>query len=258
MAEERPATTPLSLVPGLLTARRLLEWRREALPRASEAVLLTHQTRLLRSLAPRFRTRALKGLSAEVRPVAGGQLAVAGKLGVGGPATAVLVEELAVAGVRAIVAVDIAASIDLGLYSGSLVLASTALCGDGTSRHYASGEKSVAADETLMRQLEEALATGGLRHARAGVWSTDAPYRETQALIEEARRRGAGLIDMETAALYASCAALGIAVVSLLVVADEIFDEWRPPADSRLIQAQLSRAAAIVVSLLRDESRSVR
>jgi uridine phosphorylase len=192
-----------------------------------------------------------------------------------------LAEELAVAGIRQIVAVDIAGSLDPALKSGSLVLASTAVCSDGTSQHYASPGASVQADAALTKSLAETkLGTGvlelrsrglfrrrkfteivvpnGIESTSATVWSTDAPYRETRSLIEEARRYGAALIDMETAALYASCAALGIATASLLVVADEIFDEWRPPGDMPLIQAQLRRAASIAVSLLRDDSRSLR
>jgi uridine phosphorylase len=246
MPEERPVTAPGSLEPALLTARGMLAWRRPGgLPSVPGCIILTHQTSLFRWLAPRLRTRALTGLSAEVRtvPDSAGRLSVAGKLGVGGPATAVLVEELAVLGAEQIVAVDIAASIEASRRSGSFVIASAAMCGDGTSRHYAGDEKRVPAEEGLMSRLTQALSADGAGFETASVWSTDAPYRETATLLDEARRANAGLIDMETAALYASCAALGIAAVALLVVADEIFDEWRPPPDMRLIQAQLRRAA---------------
>ena len=245
--EQQPA--PAALKPAFLTAANMLALRRSRAPaRVPEAVVLTHQTDLFRALAPRFRTRSQRGLSAELRPVpaTGGRLAAAGKLGVGGPATAILVEELSVLGVKQIVAVDIAASIDPARRSGAVVVAPSAHCGDGTSPHYAPGRPSVPADERLVDRLLDALSAAGLTPKRGSVWSTDAPYRETARLIEEARGRGAALIDMETAALYAAGAALGIATAAVLVVADEIFDTWRPPADARLLQARLTAAAAAV------------
>jgi uridine phosphorylase len=211
-----------------------------------ERLVLTHQTSLFRSLAPRWRTRSLKGLSAELRhvPVASGRLA-AGKLGVGAPATAILLEELAVLGVKEIVAIDVAGSIDARLRSGSIVLAEAAICGDGTSPHYVPGEAQVVVDAGLATRLADAFKDADVALARGSVWSTDAPFRETPSLLETMRGSGASLVDMETAALYAAGNALGIATAAVLVVADETFEEWQPPADMHLVQAQLARAATV-------------
>lgn len=239
------------LEPALLTAARMLEWRRSRGQlgggSAPEAVILTHQESLFRALGTRFWPRTPRGLFPKLRPLRGGQgrLAIAGGIGIGGPATALAVEELAATGVRRIMAIDVAGSIDARFRSGQVALASEALCGDGTSAHYAFGASRVRPNASIAERLAQALAEGGVRVEEGIVWSTDAPYRETAPEIERWRGRGAGLVDMETATLYATTAALGIEAAAILVVGDELFQGWRPPEDMQRIQAMLRRIADI-------------
>jgi uridine phosphorylase len=237
----------------LLTARRLLAWRGGGrLPRLPEAAILTHQTTLFRRLAPRFGRRGGSGIAAETYAMRGtrGQVVVVGGLGVGAPATAIAVEELAVAGVRRLIGVDIAGSLDAGVGSGDAVLVEAALALDGTSPHYAADDL-VRPRTALADALAGELRAASVPFAAGVVWSTDAPYRETPSLIEAQRGRGAVLVDMETAALFAVAAAVGIEAAAVLVAADELFDGWRPPADPARIQSRLRQAATAAVACLR-------
>jgi uridine phosphorylase len=229
----------------------MLEWRSVNLP-AIDGAILTHQGGVVRQLSSPFRRRTLTGLSTplHVVPGTGDQLIVVASPGVGAPATTVLVEELAASGVRRIVGVDIAASLGPELRSGMVALVDDACCGDGTSPHYAFGEQVAAADAGLAGRLAEALTTQGITFSRGRVWTTDAPFRETEAAVAAFREQGAGLVDMETAALYAASRALGIATALALVIADELFDGWRPPADPAQVQSQLRRLAAAAKACL--------
>jgi uridine phosphorylase len=243
------------LEPALMTADALFEWRRtrgQSIDLPPADVILTHQLSLFRFLTPRFRSRALRGFLPELRPLprVSGRVAVAGNFGVGGAAAAMTIEELAAAGVRRVVAIDVAAAVAPGFASGEPVLARTAVCGDGTSRHYAFGAETVYPDEELLQRVAVALEGENVQPKEATVWSTDAPFRETAAAVQSWRDAGAALVDMETAALYAAAAALGVAAAAILVVADELIDGWRPPADMSAVQAALRRSAAAAIRSL--------
>jgi uridine phosphorylase len=239
---------------SLLTPAGLRAWRGGPPPPVATGalVLLTHQPRLFRALSSRWPRRRLPGLSADVRllPGSGGRVLIAGGLGVGAPATAVCVEELASAGVHATVSVDIAAALVEGLETGDCVLPRYARCGDGTSRHYTDAARAEA-DAVLLDLIAAAFDAAGIAHCSADVYSTDAPFRETRSAVEAMRREGCALVDMETAALFASARALGVAAAAVLIVADRLGEAWQAPAGRRRLEEALLAAGRAVAKSLR-------
>lgn len=249
MAETTSADETPELQPGLLTARRMLEWRRHTgrlkRIRAPECVILTHQASLFRSLAPRFGGGKQSGLFCDLRVLGArhGRLGIAGNFGIGGAVTAAVVEELAEVGVREIVAVDLAASLYAEVASGTIVLVSDAAIGDGTAPHYLPNTSEVEVSDHLSGRLASALASRDIGFSAGRVWSTDAVYRETAAEVRKYRAADSVLVDMESAAFLAAGAALGIETASLLIAADTLYDNWQPPADGERVQAALRVAA---------------
>jgi uridine phosphorylase len=227
----------------------MLEWRRNngkfERIRAPERVILTHQATLFRTLAPRFGRGKQKGLFCDFRMLGFGRnsIGLAGNFGIGGPVTAAVVEELAEIGVREIVCVDLAASLYAEVASGTIVLVSDAAIGDGTSPHYLPNTSQVEVSESLSGRLASALANRDIGFSAGRVWSTDAVYRETAAEVRRYRASDAVLVDMETAAFLSAGWALGIETASLLVAADTLFDDWRPPENGERIQEALRIAA---------------
>ena len=69
-----------------------------------------------------------------------------------------------------------------------------------------------------MRELGD---TGQTVH-RGAAWTTDAPFRETAAAIEEARARGILAVEMEAAALYAFARARQKPVLCLAHVTNQM------------------------------------
>jgi uridine phosphorylase len=227
----------------------MLDWRRSTgrlgQIRVPAGVILTHQASLFRALTPRFGGSKQRGLFCELY-VTGrrrGRVGIAGNFGVGGAPTAVVLEELAAIGVQQIVSVDLAASLYADVPSGTIILVSDAVCGDGTSKHYVSGAADVAVAADLSGRLAAALANRDIGFSAGRVWSTDAPYRETAPEVLKYRSRDAILVDMETAAFLAAGSALGVETASLLVAADTLYDDWQPPYDGRRIQVALRIAA---------------
>lgn len=234
------------LQPGLLTARKMLEWRRSTgrlgRIRVPGGVILTHQASLFKAMTPRLGGGRQKGLFCDFY-LLNARLGLAGNFGVGGAPTAVVIEELAAIGVRQIVAVDLAASLYAEVPSGTIVLVSDAVCEDGTSKHYVPGATEVEVAQDLSGRLAAALANRDVPFSAGRVWSTDAIYRETAVEVVKYRARDAVLVDMETAAFLAAGSALGVETASLLVAADTLFDDWQPPFDGRRLQASLRLAA---------------
>ncbi len=103
--------------PALLTAAKKIEWIRSQTnapkPGLTEAAILTHQISLLGRHWPWQRGRSAKSLSFDVRRKTStrGAITIVGLRGIGGAATAVAIEEMAVVGVKKLVAIDIAGSI---------------------------------------------------------------------------------------------------------------------------------------------------
>jgi uridine phosphorylase len=249
MAWNTPQDDLPELQPGLLTAGRMLEWRRTTgrmeRIRAPECVILTHQASLFRALAPRFGRGRQRGLFCDLRVYGAqhGRLGIAGNFGIGAPVTAAVVEELAAVGVREIVAIDLAASLYAEVPTGTIVLVSEAAIGDGTSQHYLPNTSEVEVSGDLSGRLASALANRDIGFSAGRVWSTDAIYRETAAEVRRYRASDSVLVDMETAAFLSVGLALGVETASLLVAADTLYDDWQPPADGARVQTALRIAA---------------
>lgn len=155
--------------------------------------------------------------------------------GMGAPAAAVAIEELARLGVRRIVRVGTLMGVNAPL--SSLVLAQAAVRYDGLSRSYASLHFPAVPDASLYSAFRRALSakTGDGGQSARYPWtegivvSTDAFYsrmipptpapRGDDGFDETALARwGVAGMDMETSALYVVARSLGVAAVSLCAV----------------------------------------
>jgi uridine phosphorylase len=109
----------------------------------------------------------------------------AASTGIGGPSTAVLVEELVKLGAHTFLRVGNSGGLDPSLALGDLVVTTGAVRDDGTSRSYVPPEYPAVADHELVGAL---LAAGRERGARcrAGItWSLDAFYVRNAVLTAD-------------------------------------------------------------------------
>jgi len=93
---------------------------------------------------------------------------------------------------------------------------------EGTSYHYLPPAEYSRLDPALARRLKGAFDALAVPVHRGGVWTTDAPFRETASAIAAARARGLLAVEMEAAALYAFAAAKRKAVVCLAHVTNQM------------------------------------
>jgi uridine phosphorylase len=136
--------------------------------------------------------------------------------GIGGPSTAAVVGELAGHGVARAIRVGACTSLDPTLLPGTIVVASDAVGGDGTSA--ALGAARPSADPELTAGLASVLDGA----ERATVAGYDLPMATAGADVRLSLAEAGGRVaDAETAALFAVAARAGVAVAAALIVAPE-------------------------------------
>jgi uridine phosphorylase len=122
---------------------------------------------------------------------------------VGAPFAVLVAEELFASGCQLLISVTSAGQIVSLGQPPYVVLIDRALRDEGTSYHYL----PPAPFSHLPSGLRESMCTlwdhTALSLHEGASWTTDAPFRETAAMIETCRRAGILAVEMEAAALYA-------------------------------------------------------
>ncbi len=134
---------------------------------------------------------------------------------VGAPFAVLIAEELFASGCRLLVSLTSAGQIRSAGPTPYFVIIDRALRDEGTSYHYAAPSEYGEADPGLVSLADAALKRAGLRAIVGASWTTDAPFRETEAAITAAQSRGILAVEMEAAALYAFAAAKRAPVLCL-------------------------------------------
>ncbi|HVP30099.1 MAG TPA: nucleoside phosphorylase [Myxococcota bacterium] len=180
----------------------------------------------------------------------GGVALTAASTGIGGPSTAILLEELAKLGAHTFVRVGNSGGLASRLELGDLVVTTGAVRDDGTSRSYVVPEYPAVAHHALVAALLEAAALRGARHHAGVTWSLDAFYARNAVLgadgslqsmsfggywtpEHEARVRSmqaAGVLncEMEAGVLLTLAGLFGLRAACICVVSDRT--PWPGPA----------------------------
>lgn len=122
---------------------------------------------------------------------------------VGASFAVLIAEQLFASGCSLLISITSSGQIAPGGPTPYFVLIDKALRDEGTSHHYLPPSLFAEADLLLADLVMQQLAGGTLTVRRGATWTTDAPYRETEAAIEAARAHGVLAVEMEAAALYA-------------------------------------------------------
>jgi uridine phosphorylase len=140
-----------------------------------------------------------------------------------GAAFAVLIaEELFASGCRLLLSMTSAGQIMPLGQPPYFVVIDRALRDEGTSYHYLPPDDFADADPDLVAAAMDALRDAGTPVYRGATWTTDAPFRETEAAIAAGRARNILAVEMEAAALYAFARARGKPVLCLAHVTNQM------------------------------------
>ncbi len=141
--------------------------------------------------------------------------------GIGGPSTAIAVEELVACGADTLIRVGTCGGISLQVCSGDVVIASGAVRQDGTSHEYAPAEFPAVSDTDVLFALRESARAQGFPVHTGVVQSKDAFYGQHHpALLPNAgallakweawKRLGVLASEMEASTLFTVAAYLGV------------------------------------------------
>jgi purine-nucleoside phosphorylase len=218
--------------PAIITARQSIEHGHPSrpLPECPPDLILLFQKRLWREVSASAVEKAA-GDRAPFVVLDRGQapVAVAGGFGVGAPAAVVALEMCVALGAQRIVVVGYAGALQPGLDPGEVVLCERAIRDEGTSYHYLPAAAEARADPELLDVCRRGLTAAEIDAVRGRSWTTDAPFRETEAEVREMQADGVLAVEMELAALYAVAQVRGVAAAGLCVVSDSLSDlRWRP------------------------------
>ena len=121
-----------------------------------------------------------------------------------GASFAVLVaEELFASGCELLISITSAGQITPLGEPPYFILIERALRDEGTSYHYLPPSDFSVLSPALSRLLKKAFTDSSLTVYTGATWTTDAPFRETEAAIQYAQGLGLLAVEMEAAALYA-------------------------------------------------------
>lgn len=149
--------------------------------------------------------------------------------GMGGPSTAICVEELAEIGITHLIRVGTSGGMQLNVDSGDIVIAQAAIRQEGTSKEYVPIEFPAVADIDLINALRDAAEELGYKyhtgivHCKDSFYGQHSPERMPISYELENKwnawiKAGALCSEMETASLYTVSSYLGLKAAAVLLV----------------------------------------
>lgn len=186
------------------------------------------------------------------RQIAGG-CSVVGPF-VGAPYAVMLLENLIAWGARRIIFIGWCGAISADVKIGDLILPTSGLIDEGTSKHYGTMESDVVpATFPLVARLRQMLEDSNRSFHEGRVWTTDAIYRETRPAVAAHRDNGILAVDMETSALFSAAHFREVDLAGILVVSDELSSlNWRPGFKQQRFKERRKAACQLVADVLRN------
>lgn len=165
---------------------------------------------------------------ADIYVLEGQNLCYVTNFGSGAPGMAMALEVLIALGVKEFVFIGLAGSLQEEVEPADIVLASEALCDDGTSPCYTNKE-TAQPSKTLFSKLSKQLEADGKNFHTGRNWTTDAIFRETKAEVKHYQKESVLTVEMETAAFYAICAKRKAQGAAAFAVSDVLARyKWEP------------------------------
>ena len=171
--------------------------------------------------------------------------------GIGGPSTAIAVEELCNVGVKTLLRVGTCGAFSASLAPGDIVIAQAAVREDGTSNTYAPPGYPAVAHVDVLMTLQEALAAAkrggvvGLITTRDGFYTEGDADQLVGRRADGASRLHPGVLaaDMESATLFVVAAMRGVRAGTVLGVVNIIgHDHAMPDAKQLPLEATIDVA----------------
>lgn len=207
------------------------------------AVIFAPQKSLANYVLKHHVTKQIKGFLGEFYLLkrSNGQIALSTNFGIGAPVIAGLADEFAALGIRQFILIGMAGGLQPELTTGSLVISTSAIRGEGLSRHYLPQHPTVESSSAMVRGISELLNKQNYHHTLGITWTTDAPFRELRRDVIEHQKSGVLAVDMEAAALLSVARSMQLSAIAMFAMADQLSGgQWRMAKDLKPAQQGLS------------------
>ena len=172
--------------------------------------------------------------------------------GMGAPAAAIVVEELAMLGVKTVIRIGTCGGAQPEIRPADLIVATGAYPLDGTTRQYLGDDPDTPeAADRVVRALVEAAERMGARHHVGLVATEDALYAVTADWAKTWAARGVLAQEMEASAVFTVAALRGLEAGCLLTASNSAGEHERLPDDEllpaidRMVEVALEAAVAL-------------
>ncbi|UCE05163.1 MAG: nucleoside phosphorylase [bacterium] len=142
--------------------------------------------------------------------------------GVGAPLSAGLLEEVIARGCNKFMVCGSAGVLDSSIARGHVLVPTAAVRDEGTSYHYLSPSREVAAHPKAVHSIETVLKRRDIDYTLTKTWTTDAFYRETPKKIAFRKSEGCLTVEMEAAALFAVAKFRNVILGQILYSGDDV------------------------------------
>lgn len=220
-------------------------------------VLFCFDASIYGKLKRMFKGSIFSGLTGELY-LMDNKIALAGKFGIGCPATIAFLEELTACGTKRFVGIGSAGALHDDIKHGDVILCTGAFSDEGTSAHYPGYNSYSKPSRILTRQLALWFNKRQLPFTKGKTWTIDTPYRETKEKLKYFLDAGADVVEMESSAMFTVARFRKVAVANVFVVGDSISGGiWKPDFTSAVIRQKSLSVARDIILFLSEESSAL-
>jgi uridine phosphorylase len=210
---------------------------------APRTVIFAPQKSLADHVLRRHSTKRISGFLGEFYLLkrTNGLIALSTGFGIGAPVIGGLTDEFAALGVKQFVLIGIAGGLQPEFTTGSLVVSTRAIRGEGVSQHYLPPHPTVDSDSEMVQGISNILTKQNQLHSIGSTWTTDAPFRELRKDVLAHQNNNVLAVDMESAAMLSVARAMNLSALAMFSIADQLSGgEWRMARDLRPAQKGLT------------------
>lgn len=136
--------------------------------------------------------------------------------------TAITTEILCNAKAQTMIRIGSCGSLSEDIKVGDLIIAETAIRGEGVTQYYVDEKFVPESDSSLTKELTKIAGESSLAVHTGKVWSTDAILKETREYVGKAVDQGAIAVDMVTSVFLTICSLYKIPAAVILAVSDNV------------------------------------
>ncbi len=172
--------------------------------------------------------------------------------GIGGPSSAIVVEELAMLGAKVFIRLGTCGAMVRGLGIGDIVIPIGAAYNQGGLFYQYIKENiclATAPNYEVLSRIVDEVSKSGVKYVIGPVVSSDAFYAEDPEFVRKWTSRGVIAVEMECATIFALSSMRGLKAGALLLVSDSLVEELGF-ATAEELRKYVERAAKIALDAL--------